>query len=92
MKLTKSDKDILRGMGVPDEDFHQIEQAASKTIYEHYPKKGVGWKISARKAEEILGRKEFLSGLSRSAFHWSAMRDNASGDQVYFDSSRFFKD
>lgn len=91
MKLNETDKTILREIGVPDADFQQIEQAASKTVYEHYPKTGVGWKISADKAVNLLGRKEYLSGLSRSAFHWSAMRETKNGDQVYFDSSRYFE-
>jgi hypothetical protein len=47
-------------------------------------------KISQEKALEILGREEYLSGISRSAFHWSAVRDN-NGETVYFDSSKLFE-
>lgn len=90
MKLTREDKTILKEIGVPDSDFSQIERAASKTNFEHYPKIGVGWKISMDKAIELLGRKSFLSGLARSAFHWSAMRETENGDTIYFDSSKFF--
>ena len=39
-----------------------------------------------KKAIEILGRKEFLSGLARSTFHWDSQR----GD-VSFDSSKLFE-
>ena len=91
MKLTNADKTILQNMRIPDEDFAQIERASSKTVYEYCPKGGVSGKIGAKKAIELLGKKEFLSGLSRSAFHWSAMRETKDGGNVYFDTSAFFR-
>ena len=41
---------------------------------------------------EILGREAYLSGTSRSAFHWSCVRETDKiGVLIYFDSSRLFK-
>lgn len=86
MKLTTEDKETLKEYGFPDEDISQIEEATKKTVYEMDDKK-----ISQKKAIEILGRKKYLSGISRSAFHFSAVRDNDKGETVYFDSSKLFK-
>lgn len=91
MKLTKKDKQFLISIGCTEKDFPKIEQAESKTIFEHYPKVGAGWKITAKKALDILGREQFLFGLYRSSFHWSAVRCAADGSEVYFDSSRLFR-
>lgn len=52
MKLTKKDKQFLMANGCEEKDFRQIEQAASKTIYEHYPKTGAGWKITMQRAAD----------------------------------------
>ena len=94
MKLTKADKEILLKMSVPANDFQQIESASRKTKYS-LSKCGIGYgekKISEKEAMEILGRELFLSGLRRSAFHWSAVRiDNAGINKVFFDSSAFFR-
>lgn len=91
MKLTRSDKAYLLSVGCPESDFRQIEEAAGKTVYEHFPVCGPARKISRETAVELLGREKFLSGLCRSAFHWSAMRTASDGSEVYFDSSRYFK-
>lgn len=85
MKLTIEDKKILADMGVPNRDFPQIERAMTKTDYKYRSRK-----ISREKAIELLGRKSYLSGLSRSAFHWTAARETATGECVYFDSCRLF--
>ena len=86
MKLTHEGKELLTEWGHKEENFNQIERATTKTTYEMN-----GNKISANKALEILGRETYLSGISRSAFHWSACRDNGKGQTVYFDSSKLFK-
>jgi hypothetical protein len=86
MKLTKTDKELLTKWGYPEEDMNQIEEATTKTVYELNDKK-----ISCKKALEVLGREEFLSGISRSAFHWSSARNNEKGETVYFDSSKLFE-
>ena len=87
MELTNEDKALLTKWGYRKEDFEQIERATLRTDYELNDEK-----ISLREALEILGREEYLSGISRSAFHWSACRENENGQKVvYFDSSRLFQ-
>lgn len=86
MKLTKEDKELLKNWGHEERDFNQIEEATIKTTYETNRNK-----ITANEALDILGRKVYLSGISRSAFHWSACRQNEKGQTVYFDSSKLFK-
>ena len=94
MKLTNKDKEILRQFGDEEADFEQIERAIGKTTYTLQGNKNgifVERKITAKKAIELLGRKNFLSGISRSAFHWSAVRETDDGREIYFDSSRLFR-
>ena len=89
MKLRKEDKNLLLSWGHEERDLPQIEEAlrADKTTYQ------LGSKfISRQKAIELLGMRTFLSGIARSAFHWSAARETAGGGEViHFDSSRLFK-
>lgn len=87
MKLTKLDKEYLKDLGVSEEDFRQIEEATTKTKYELDNKN-----ISRTRAIEILGREIYLSGITRSAFHWSAVRYSLDGNTtIYFDSSKLFQ-
>ena len=85
--LTKNDIGRLKKWGYLDRDMPQIERAASVkiTTYELGSER-----ISRAKALEILGRETWLSGLARSAFHWSAARNAADGKTVFFDSTRLF--
>lgn len=82
MKLTKKDKEYLLSVGVAEDDFPQMEEAMSCTKYELN-----GKKIQRKTAIEYLGRETYLSGISRSAFHYTAYRDG-----VLFDSSDLFKE
>lgn len=87
--ITKEDKAYLSGLGYPKRDIDQIEYAASHTKYIHG-----STRISGTKAIEILGKKAFLSGLSRSAFHETALReplDKNDFNMVLFDSSEMFR-
>lgn len=88
MKLTNKDKDILRGFGYKDKDFKQIEMATLKkyTVYKLNNKK-----VQLEKVLEMMDRKEYLSGIARSAFHWSSVRFTSNEEEVYFDSSKLFK-
>ena len=93
MKLDKVDKAYLEVCGFSESDFPQIEAAGRRTRYS-LASAANGWKyqkITAKEAEKALGRKDFVSGLSRSAFHWSAVRVNENGDKVFFDSSSMFR-
>lgn len=88
MRLTKEHKKILLDLGVQEEDFDQIEQATKVTTYYELKDK----KIGIKKAIELLGIREYLSGISRSAFHFTACRYTKHGQCIYFDSSRLFKE
>lgn len=93
MKLTKEDKNLLSGWGYPEDDFEQIERALAKTktTYELFnDENNEDKEISREEAIEILGRETYLSGIGRSAFHWSSVRENEEGQKVYFDSSKLF--
>lgn len=88
MKMTKRQIEILKGFGEDDKSIKQIERAAAVTTYEYK-----GRRISRKKAIELLGEKKFLSGLDRSAFHWTSCRDVVGENEcVFFDSSKLFKD
>lgn len=88
VKLTGQDKEQLKNWGFTNQDIKQISVAIGRTVYTFK-----GERVTADKAADVLGRIAFLSGIGRSAFHFTAARkakDN-SGDVVYFDSSRLFK-
>lgn len=85
-KLTDEDKAYLSRIGEKEEYFPQIEEAARVTEFECD-----GKKISLSKCIEILGRETFLSGIHRSAFHWTAARYNPDETKtIFFDSSKLF--
>lgn len=96
MKLTNCEKEILIEFGHSEEDLEKIQKAMDSrcTKYE-YCHNGSEKSISREKAYELLGMRKFLSGISRSAFHLSAIRfvdDNREENgYVYFDSSALFK-
>ena len=96
LTLTEKDKAYLLEMDVPAEDFRQIEEVALPkytryTLYENESERGK--RISRAEAIRLLGRRTWLSGLSRSAFHYSACRNIEGGQSfILFDSSRYFKD
>ena len=87
MKLTKKEKEILLSFGHLPEDFPQIEYAMAKTIYILNDNE----KITIKKAKELLGIEKFLSGISRSAFHYTSTRITDNNDVISFDSSKIFE-
>lgn len=90
--LSQQHKETILNFGYPKEDLKQIEKALSKTDFELFGDNLPEEKISKEKALEIIGEEEFLSGICRSAFHWSAVRENkGNGLKVYFNSSRLFQ-
>lgn len=71
---------ILRNWGHERKEYKQIEVCANICIYTD----NNDHTMSYKDAIEILGREQFLSGISRAAFHWTSYREeHASG--VYFD-------
>lgn len=94
MKLTEDDERILLEMGCPAEDIPQIRDAALTkftryTLYEN--EKSAGKRIGEKEAIRLLGRKMWLSGLARSAFHYNAARNiGDSKGVIIIDSRRLF--
>lgn len=87
MKLTAEDKQHLIEWGYSESDLPRIEEAMQrdKTTYE------MGLcHISREEAITVLGWLEYLSGIARSAFYFSAARTAIDGRVVIFDSSRLF--
>jgi len=92
MKLTPEDKLLLKNWGNSDIDIEQISDAIRCTTYTVYTGDSRrGRKISADTAVKMLGRREFLSGITRSAFHFTAVRTTNSGKQIYFNSRKLFE-
>ena len=96
--LTLEDKKILLDLGYEEKDFPQISRSLTYTDYSTRLE-GINLSlgcynnkrnISADDAIEILGIEDFLSGLARSTFHYDAVRENADGKRVYFNSRRLW--
>lgn len=85
MKLTDEDKTYLKGLGYHKKDLKQIAVATSLTAYTYK-----GHLICDADACEVLGKEDYLSGIARSAFHWSASRETPEGETVLFDSRALF--
>ncbi len=88
MKLTEEDRQFLREEMFEDErSILQIEKAMKKTIFEID-----GKRISADDAISLIGRKNFLCGMDRCAFHVDAVQHTPDGKDLYFDSRPYFKE
>ncbi len=48
-------------------------------------------KITTKEAIKIVGEEAFLSGICRSAFHYTSCREDANGTVVYFNSRILFR-
>lgn len=93
MRLTDEDKKLLKEWGYPKSDLNQIEVATSITKYLYTPKGKKKEKIVCDvTARELLGDQEYLSGISRSAFHRTSSRETLDGGTIFFDTSALFSD
>ena len=93
-RFDKEDIDCIKQMSIELSDAQQMEEAMNATnFYLWLPKGGnIDIKIDIEDAWNILGRETFISGIYRSAFHQTAVRENKNyTKQIYFDSSEFFK-
>lgn len=92
MKLTPEDIKHLLNIGYLKSDIPQIEEAIHISTYTLIDSddNDLG-RLSVEEAIEVLGRKSFIFGIARSAFHWSACRKTDDGKYVYFNSSALFK-
>lgn len=92
MKLTKEDIKLLLNMGYLKSDIPQIEKAIHISTYKLIDSDYNDLvRLSVKESIEVLGRKTFLSGIARSAFHWSACRETDDGKYVLFNSSALFR-
>ncbi len=90
--MDESSKTILKEMGYGEKDFPQIKEAIGRTKYTLCSSDASEeMNISAKMAKDLLGEHDFLSGIARSAFHFSACREVKNRLYVYFDSSALFK-
>lgn len=105
LKLSDSDIEYLKKIGHTEEDIPQIEEALNNTIYTlgnagkssdgniEIPDEQNDVEITAQEARDILGDEKFLSGLSRSAFHYTSGRwSDDDTKYVSFDSSKIFEE
>lgn len=93
-KLEKRQKEKLLEWGYKEEDIVQIEEALTKTTFTMHFNKLDGMKdkkITQYEAMWHLTPEDFLSGLGRSAFHFTSSRTSKEGDfTIHFDSSKLF--
>lgn len=82
MVFTMEDRKLLKKWGYKDKEIDFIEKASTCTVYTARKKN-----ICDDEALNILGREEFISGLSRSAFHHTATRRADNGVEVSFDNT-----
>lgn len=90
--LSEQDGKNLLKWGYNNADIIQIDEAITNTIFTLTDEKincqkRIGW----QKARTLLGDTVFLSGIARSAYHWTAERVTNDNKIVNFDSSRLFK-
>lgn len=87
-KLTDEDCRILKEMGNSDQDLQLIQRCFDENGFELTSR--AHRKISIKTAIKRIGKKEFLSGIERSLFHWSAGRGKH-GDEVNFYTGTWHK-
>lgn len=86
--LKNGDVSLLKEWGCEMKDIYRIDEVFEYTSFET----SRGKKVSASTARRMLGTPAFLSGLSRSAFHTTSLRDCANGKgNVYIDSREYFR-
>ena len=92
-KLTKADIELLMNWGYLKEDITDIQyRLPYLRCYLYNEKDGSEVRISRKKAIELIGREQFLSGLGRCAFHWDALKIvEGTNLSVFFDMSKYFR-
>lgn len=87
-KLTKRDIAALKKWGYRDDDMKLIQQCFDEDGFDMRDR--FERRIDAETAIRMLGKSEFLSGIGRSCFHWSAERGKGN-NAVSFDTSEWHK-
>ena len=84
--LSEQDIKVLKALNYSNSDIIQIDKSVTKTNYTLDNKR-----ISHKEARIILGNDKFLSGIARSAFHFTAAREANNKKLILFNSSKLFK-
>lgn len=90
MQLTEKDKALFLSKGYTESDLPQLSDAVNEvrlTLINGDDEQN----ITKRDAIRILGRETFLSGIGRSAFHASRIRDSSDGKSVFFDLRKWWR-
>ena len=83
--LTEDDKKLLRKWGETEENLKWIEECANKSVFLLDDEEA----ITLERALKLMDRKEFLSGISRSCFHWDSTRSTRDGKHtITFESGK----
>ena len=87
--LSPADKLTLLSWEHPIEDFEQIEEATNVGKFRNATaKRNITWQTARKK----LGDREFLSGISRAAFHLDCSRYTEDGSTcIEFDFRNYFR-
>jgi len=81
--LTEEDKTLLMNWGEREEDLKYIETCANQSVY----LLDYETAITLEEALELLGREQFLSGIQRSTFHFTSVRETLDGKhEIHFES------
>lgn len=86
------DRDYLKEIGYEDSDMPQIEEASRVckcSVVVDFNDDELF--VTPSQARSFLGDRAFSSGVARSAFHRTAIREVKNGLYVYFDASALFK-
>lgn len=88
--LNRDDRLALQGKGFSAKDIGEIDFVARRTKYYLLLGGDARKRISMTEAIDVLGRERWLSGLSRSTFHWTSVRSSDDGEEVLFDSTEAY--
>jgi hypothetical protein len=89
MKLTNKDKNYLLSIGYTNEDFTAIEDVTKNIKYLLAVNCNIEIKLNQKQVIDMLGRNNFLSGISRATFHNSAMRWTEHNMPIFFERKKF---
>lgn len=93
--LTLGECKLLTEWGYSQEDVKQCDDAVKQCKYIYSDENSKRHRISCKRAREVLGELEWVSGIARAAFHWSAWRnvDDSFPEKghVEFDCASMFK-
>ncbi len=90
MRWRKEDLEKLKRDGFDEKDIKQIRYSGKFLKLTTKLDNGKEVRLTQNKAIEILGKDTFISGMERSAFHFTSSRSN-NGVTIFFDCSNMFR-